>query len=355
MGESMAVHCATCGSFVCRGGSRDAGPESCPMKDAFPSFGELYREGSEREFLRMSALVEARGYGRWTRIREVAEFATLLGVHRLGIAHGLDTAPEAQRVGRYLSSFSFETLLPPAGIISDPSDQASFFQTEGVEMNVVSGLGVAAEAVFLKASCAPTVVLLARDRRLYHNPVAALYTSRSYLQDPLHGHWPQTERPVGSRGMEGLRDFLSGGQRGDDDPPPTRLEEAISVAHYIGASHVGLSFCVGFKEEAKLLTNVLEVNDFQVSSACCKTGATPKEVVGIREDEKIRPGRPEMICNPAAQAELLNRSGVEFALVLGQCVGHDSVAFANLDAPAACLVAKDRVLAHNTVAALKDV
>jgi uncharacterized metal-binding protein len=324
------------------------------MKDVFPSFGDLYREGSEREFLRMSALVEARGYGRWTRLREVAEFAVLLGVRRVGIAHGLDTAPEAQRVGRYLSSFAFETLLPPPDVIPDPCDQASFLQTEGVEMNVVSGLGVAAEAVFLKASSAPTVVLLARDRRLYHNPVAALYTSRSYLQDPLHGHWPRSERPVGSRGMEGVRAFHAGDPSGDGDPPQTRLEEAISVAHSIGASHVGLSFCVGFREEAKLLAKVLEVNDFQVSSVCCKTGATPKEVVGIREDEKIHPGRPEMICNPAAQAELLNRSGVEFALVLGQCVGHDSVAFANIEAPAVCLVAKDRVLAHNTVAALKE-
>ena len=324
------------------------------MHDGFPSFGELYREGSEREFLRMSALVEARGYGRWTRLREVAEFAILLGIRRLGIAHGFDTTPEAQRVGRHLSSFALEALLPPADIISDPSEQALFFQTEGAEMNVVSGLGVAAEAVFLKASSAPTVVLLARDHRLYHNPAAALYTSRSYLQDPLHGHWPRSERPVGSRGMEGVLAFLAGGQGGDADPPPTRVEEAISMAHYIGASHVGLSFCVGFKEEARLIAKVLEVNDFQISSVCCKTGATPKEIVGIREDEKIRPGRPEMICNPAAQAELLNRSGVEFALVLGQCVGHDSVAFANIDAPAVCLVAKDRVLAHNTGAALKE-
>jgi uncharacterized metal-binding protein len=59
-----------------------------------------------------------------------------------------------------------------------------------------------------------------------------------------------------------------------------------------------------------------------------------------------------MTCNPVAQAELLNREGVEFALVLGQCVGHDAATFRHFEAPAACLVAKDRVLAHNPVAAL---
>jgi uncharacterized metal-binding protein len=323
------------------------------MNEAFPPFNELYESGLERDFLRKSALVEARGYGRWTRIREVGEFATLLGIRRVGIPHSPDTSREAEAVGSILSTFGVRTLLPPLRLIQDPPGQASFFREEGVEVNVVAGLGVAAEAVFLKASSPPAVVLLARDRRLYHNPVAALYTSRSYLQDALHGHWPQSERTLVSRGMEGLRDYLSEGIREDDAPPPTRLEEAMSVAHYLGASHVGLSFCVGFREEAKLLTKVLEINGFRVSSACCKTGATPKELVGIREDEKIRPGRPEMICNPAAQAELLNRSGIEFALVLGQCVGHDSVAFGRIEAPVACLVAKDRVLAHNTVAALK--
>jgi len=59
-----------------------------------------------------------------------------------------------------------------------------------------------------------------------------------------------------------------------------------------------------------------------------------------------------MICNPLDQAELLNREGIQFAFVLGQCVGHDAAIFGHLKAPAICLVAKDRVLAHNPVAAL---
>lgn len=46
------------------------------------------------------------------------------------------------------------------------------------------------------------------------------------------------------------------------------------------------------------------------------------------------------------------RAGVELVILLGQCAGHDSATMASLRTPAVCLVAKDRVLAHNTVAAL---
>jgi uncharacterized metal-binding protein len=60
------------------------------------------------------------------------------------------------------------------------------------------------------------------------------------------------------------------------------------------------------------------------------------------------------MCNPLAQAELVDREGVELVLLLGQCVGHDSATMAHLRTPAVCLVAKDRVLAHNTVAALYE-
>jgi tRNA-Thr(GGU) m(6)t(6)A37 methyltransferase TsaA len=109
---------------------------------------------------------------------------------------------------------------------------------------------------------------------------------------------------------------------------------------------------VGFREEAKTLTRLLETNGFRVSSVCCKTGAVPKEEAGISDAEKVRPGTAEMLCNPLAQADLLNRDEVEFTFSLGQCVGHDAATLQHIQGPAICLVAKDRVLAHNTVAAL---
>ena len=80
--------------------------------------------------------------------------------------------------------------------------------------------------------------------------------------------------------------------------------------------------------------------------------ASPKEELGITDAEKIRPGGFEAICNPVGQAELLKRAGCEFNVVLGLCVGHDSLFFKHAEGLTTVLVAKDRVLAHNPIGAL---
>jgi uncharacterized metal-binding protein len=59
------------------------------------------------------------------------------------------------------------------------------------------------------------------------------------------------------------------------------------------------------------------------------------------------------MCNPISQAELLDSAGCELSIVLGLCVGHDSLFFKHSRALATTLVAKDRVLAHNPVGALQ--
>jgi uncharacterized metal-binding protein len=131
-----------------------------------------------------------------------------------------------------------------------------------------------------------------------------------------------------------------------------RVEEVIELAHRLGATRLGIVFCSGFRTEARILKRVLVANGFTVSSSCCKTGSVPKGELGITDSQKVRPGSPEMICNPIAQAELLNREKAQLVLLLGQCVGHDSATMAHVEAPVVCLVTKDRALAHNSAAAL---
>jgi len=75
--------------------------------------------------------------------------------------------------------------------------------------------------------------------------------------------------------------------------------------------------------------------------------------LGIADHEKVRPGQFEALCNPVCQAELLDAHGCEFNVVLGLCLGHDSLFFKHAKALTTVLVAKDRVLAHNPVAALQ--
>ncbi len=132
----------------------------------------------------------------------------------------------------------------------------------------------------------------------------------------------------------------------------TRVEEIVALAKKLGFKKLGIATCISFVDHARTLSAILESHGFEVASAACKSGGVPKEALGVRDEEKIRPGTHESMCYPIAQAELLNRAGSEFNIVLGLCVGHDSLFFRYSKGLATTLVAKDRVLAHNPVGAL---
>jgi uncharacterized metal-binding protein len=348
----MAVDCADCVAHVCSTGHRHALPDKCPMHDEFPEFDHLYPSGRWRELAYQAALVEAEGYGRWCRAREIAELSRRMGYRRLGLAHCKDMGREARLTGDYLSSFDLETIVP-VGEDCDPEGQAMLFQNEGTELNVLCGLCVGHDSIFIQSSRAPVTSLVVRDNRLQHNPAAALYTSDGYFRHVLYRKHLREDGPSPFRGLDtATLDAASRAIVAEGGGSWCRVEEAIELAYRTGARRLGIVFCTGFADEARILKRIVKAHGFYVSSSCCKTGSVPKEDLGILDSQKIRPGGPEMICNPLAQAELLNREKVHLVLLLGQCVGHDSATMAHLDAPAVCIVAKDRVLAHNTVGAL---
>jgi uncharacterized metal-binding protein len=131
-----------------------------------------------------------------------------------------------------------------------------------------------------------------------------------------------------------------------------RVEEIMNFARRIGAQHLGIASCIGLIREARILQEILEANGFEVDSVCCKVGSIDKEKIGLKDEEKIRPGQYESLCNPVGQAMLLSKAGTELNIVVGLCVGHDSLFFKHSEAPVTVLVAKDRVTGHNPVAAL---
>jgi uncharacterized metal-binding protein len=132
----------------------------------------------------------------------------------------------------------------------------------------------------------------------------------------------------------------------------TRVEDTVEFAHEMGYKKLGIACCIGLKREAAILESILKENGFSVVSAICKTGGVGKEKLGMGESEKIHPGSFEAMCNPVAQAMLLDNAGSEFNIVFGLCVGHDSLFYKSSKAPVTTLVAKDRVLGHNPIAAI---
>jgi uncharacterized metal-binding protein len=135
-------------------------------------------------------------------------------------------------------------------------------------------------------------------------------------------------------------------------PTKTRIVEIGEFARKMGYQRLGLAFCIGLAHEAELAAEVFKEWGFEVVSICCKAGRTPKELIGLTDDQKIRIGEDEAMCNPIFQARLLNEQGTDFNVLLGLCVGHDSMFLKYAEAPCTVLAVKDRVTGHNPLAAL---
>lgn len=132
----------------------------------------------------------------------------------------------------------------------------------------------------------------------------------------------------------------------------TRVKETVTLCHAMGYKRVGLAFCRGLRREAKILDDILRRNGLEVVSVICKVGGVPKESVGIDPSRKVHPETFEPMCNPAAQALLCNQQKTQFNIVLGLCVGHDSMFYKHAEALTTTIAVKDRVLAHNPLGAL---
>ena len=132
----------------------------------------------------------------------------------------------------------------------------------------------------------------------------------------------------------------------------TRIEEIMEFAAKMTYRRLGMAFCVGLSREAKVVEKLLASRGFEVVSAACKAGRIPKERLGLRRDQQLDPETDEAMCNPVLQAMILNREQTDFNVLLGLCVGHDSLFLKYAEAPCTVLAVKDRVLGHNPLAAV---
>jgi uncharacterized metal-binding protein len=132
-----------------------------------------------------------------------------------------------------------------------------------------------------------------------------------------------------------------------------RVEELIQFAQKCGYKKLGIAFCEGLAEESRILHDILTNRSFEVVSVRCKVGAIAKERIGIKPEEKIvRPDRYESMCSPITQAEVMNEANVDLAIMLGLCIGHDTLFIKYCRVPMTVIAVKDRVFGHNPLAAL---
>ena len=133
----------------------------------------------------------------------------------------------------------------------------------------------------------------------------------------------------------------------------TRVEEIMEFALQMGYTHIGVGFCGGLMAEARVFVDILRANGFKVDSIDCKNGSVSKTCMGVDKADFVHCSMDdEIMCNPAGQAEKLDAAGTELNVIMGLCVGHDTLFIKHSKAPVTVLAAKDRILGHNPLAAI---
>ncbi|MHA1277931.1 MAG: DUF1847 domain-containing protein [Candidatus Helarchaeota archaeon] len=212
------MNCSNCQKIACLVGAKKK-PINCPMvnyPEVYDQARQLYNDVENKKMAHNAGIVEATGYIEWPRLKDTIEFAKLMKYKKLGIAFCIGLLKEAQKVQQILESYCFKVSsilcktggftkseigeLPKEfqmtsktgytiGFVScNPIAQALLLNKIETDFNIIVGLCVGHDSLFIKHSNAPVTVLIAKDRRFAHNPAAAIYTyySDKYFHKDLH-------------------------------------------------------------------------------------------------------------------------------------------------------------------------
>lgn len=130
----------------------------------------------------------------------------------------------------------------------------------------------------------------------------------------------------------------------EDERILCRLSELVYFALDMNYRKIGIAHCVDLSEPAEIVAQVMR-RFFDVYPVCCKIG-------GRRLPDSLSAESNKIACNPAGQADILNAAKVDFNVMIGLCIGTDSI-FAKLsNAPVSTLFVKDKSLANNPIGAV---
>ncbi len=148
--------------------------------------------------------VLAEGYGKWSRVKEVIEYSKRMRFHKLGLAFCVALRHEAKALQNILEANGFEVVsiscmagapsrdevgfgktIGLGKTVCNPLMQAEVLNENGTELNIMAGLCVGHDVLFIKHSKAGVTPLVVKDRAHHHNPVAALRTSEKPFRSLL--------------------------------------------------------------------------------------------------------------------------------------------------------------------------
>lgn len=207
--EKNSPQCVKCSVLRCS--SKDSGrmvPPSCPTE----KYADLVKVATEKYKLPENEAVNAGWFGvmskvldpekqrekwSWTRVDEIIEYAKIRKMTKLGIATCYGLMSESRSLSDILESRGFDVVSVsclcgemdpkdigvPGNIACNPILQAEVLNHEKTDLNIMVGLCIGHDILFLRHCKAETTPLVVKDRSLGHNPVAALYQSQGFFRD----------------------------------------------------------------------------------------------------------------------------------------------------------------------------
>ena len=198
--QQKVISCEQCKANPCAFGYPDGMPAWCPgtrYQDIIEEAKTTYLKPENLNIHVSAAKVIKRGEEKWPRIQETIEFARELGVKKIGFAICIGLLRETKELVRFFQRAGFndlvvagcmigglndtETGVPkeysyPYGATCNPIAQAEILNKEGTELNVMVGLCVGHDTLFLKYAKAPVTVFAVKDRPTGNNPIAPLFS-----------------------------------------------------------------------------------------------------------------------------------------------------------------------------------
>jgi uncharacterized metal-binding protein len=192
--------CDLCQQRSCKQAGATDFPTDCPSCQDFQKDArEAYKPGGpDHELARAASITIKYGYGKLTRVEETMVFAHEMGFQKIGVAFCTSLEREARTFCQVLRDNGFmpvtvmckngavpiDTLEEPyldtlasgmCSSICNPVGQALTLNAEHTELNVVLGLCVGHDALFIKHSEAAVTYLGVKDRVTGHHPLTPLY------------------------------------------------------------------------------------------------------------------------------------------------------------------------------------
>mgnify|MGYP002608045245 CR=1 FL=1 len=129
----------------------------------------------------------------------------------------------------------------------------------------------------------------------------------------------------------------------------------------MGFKKVGIASCVGLMREASIFARILKAKGIEYFTVGCKVGAQDKTEIGgsitgapkyraMEIIDELEHGKRNLYTGSIGYLTL--DGSCDFNIVIGLCVGHDTLFLRHSKVPTTVMIVKDRVLQHNPVAAL---